>query len=109
MTRPSDTALASRRQFLIAASAVGATFGFAAASEAAVVLGSYSGAPAFEPTIWYSIDRTGLVTVNVIRAEMGQHVGTAIARILADELEADWSNVRIDHVDSDQRIDMGSP
>ena len=37
---------------------------------------------------WYSIDKAGIVTVNVIRAEMGQHVGTAIARILADELEA---------------------
>ncbi|OYU69151.1 MAG: aldehyde dehydrogenase [Alphaproteobacteria bacterium PA2] len=101
MTRP--TPVASRRQFLIAASAVGATFGFAAAGEAAIVLGSYSGAPAFEPTIWYSIDRSGLVTVNVIRAEMGQHVGTAIARIVADELEADWDKVRIVHVDSDPK------
>ena len=50
---------------------------------------------AFEPTIWYSIDRDGIVTVNIIRAEMGQHVGTALARILADELEADWAKVRI--------------
>ena len=58
---------------------------------------------AFEPTIWYSIDRDGIVTVNIIRAEMGQHVGTALARILADELEADWSKVRIDDVDSDPR------
>jgi len=80
-----------------------AAFGFAAAGEAAVVLGSYSGAPAFEPTIWYSIDKSGLVTVNVIRAEMGQHVGTAIARIVADELEADWDKVRIVHVDSDPK------
>ena len=35
--------------------------------------------------------RDGIVTVNIIRAEMGQHVGTALARILADELEADWA------------------
>ena len=34
---------------------------------------------------------------------MGQHVGTAIARIVADELEADWSKVKIDHVDSDPK------
>ena len=47
----------------------------------------------FEPTIWYGIDRSGAVTVNVIRAEMGQHVGTALARIVADELEADWDKV----------------
>ena len=57
----------------------------------------------FEPTIWYSIDRNGIVTVNIIRAEMGQHVGTALARILADELEADWDKVRIDHVDTDPK------
>ena len=44
-----------------------------------------------------------MVTVNIIRAEMGQHVGTALARILADELEADWSKVRINHVDTDPK------
>ena len=44
-----------------------------------------------------------MVTVNIIRAEMGQHVGTALARILADELEADWDKVRIIHVDSDPK------
>ena len=58
---------------------------------------------AFEPTIWYSIDRDGIVTVNIIRAEMGQHVGTALARILADELEADWDKVRIVAVDTDPK------
>ncbi len=34
---------------------------------------------------------------------MGQHVGTSLARILADELEAPWENVRIHHVDSDPK------
>ena len=48
----------------------------------------------FEPTIWYGIDPSGTVTVNIIRAEMGQHVGTALARIVADELEADLEKVR---------------
>ena len=47
--------------------------------------------------------RDGIVTVNIIRAEMGQHIGTALARILADELEADWRKVRIVEVDSDPR------
>lgn len=48
----------------------------------------------FEPAIWYGIDPSGTVTVNIIRAEMGQHVGTALARSVADELEADWQKVR---------------
>jgi len=34
---------------------------------------------------------------------MGQHVGTALARIVADELGADWSRVSITHVDSDPK------
>ena len=89
----------SRRSFLIAATATGAMFGFAAKASASVIMGSVPDS-AFEPTIWYGIDKAGIVTVNVIRAEMGQHVGTAIARIVADELEADWAKVQIVHVDS---------
>jgi isoquinoline 1-oxidoreductase subunit beta len=88
----------SRRGFLITATSAGVALGFAA--EAAAATASPAG---FEPTIWYSIGRDGVVTVNVIRAELGQHVGTAIARIVADELEADWSKVRIKTVDSDPK------
>jgi isoquinoline 1-oxidoreductase beta subunit len=84
----------SRRGFLISISAAGAVFSLASPAEAA---------DSYGPTIWYSIDKTGTVTVNVIRAEMGQHVGTAIARIVADELEAPWSKVKISHVDSDPK------
>lgn len=92
----------SRRGFLIGAAGAGFVFGFAKAGLAA----TDPRAPvqdAFEPTIWYSIDRAGIVTVNIIRAEMGQHVGTALARILADELEADWNKVRLDAVNSNPK------
>ena len=34
---------------------------------------------------------------------MGQHVGTALARIVADELEADWSKVSVAYVDTDPK------
>ena len=39
----------------------------------------------------------GTVTVHVAKAEMGQGVGTALAQIVAEELEADWKDVRIDY------------
>jgi isoquinoline 1-oxidoreductase subunit beta len=92
----------SRRSFLIGAAGASLVFGFAKAGLAATDPTSpVQGA--FEPTIWYRIDRDGIVTVNIIRAEMGQHIGTALARILADELEVDWDNVRIDPVDSDAK------
>jgi isoquinoline 1-oxidoreductase subunit beta len=89
----------SRRSFLVGLAGAAVTFGFAAAEGAAE--GSESNP--FEPTIWYRVDRDGMVTVNIIRAEMGQHIGTAVARILADELEVDWSNVRISAVDTDPK------
>jgi CO/xanthine dehydrogenase Mo-binding subunit len=57
----------------------------------------------FEPTIWYGIDPSGEVTINIVRAEMGQHVGTALARIVAEELEADWNKVRIVAVEADPK------
>ena len=97
----------SRRGFLVAAAGGGAAFGFAALTNAAMVPGHSATpaaiAPGFEPTMWFSIAADGMVTINIIRAEMGQHVGTALARILADELEADWDKVRIVHVDTDPK------
>jgi isoquinoline 1-oxidoreductase beta subunit len=96
-----DASTLSRRSFLIGVAGTGVAFGFAPAESLAAASSPVTSR--FDPTIWYSIDRDGLVTVNIIRAEMGQHVGTALARILADELEADWSKVRIDAVDTDPK------
>src|SRR5216683_375234 len=99
----------SRRGFLIAMMGAGVMLGYARSGLAAVEFlasganGQSSAGELFEPTIWYGIDRSGAVTVNVIRAELGQHVGTALARIVADELEADWSKVKIVQVDTDPK------
>ena len=60
----------------------------------------------FEPTIWYSIAPTGEISVNITKAEMGQHVGTALARIIAEELEADWADIRINHVDTEAKYGL---
>lgn len=60
-------------------------------------------AGSWEPTLYYRIDPDGTITVNVTEAEMGQHVGTALARIVAEELEADWDSVVLHHVDSDPK------
>lgn len=58
---------------------------------------------AFSPTVWYEIDSSGKIKVNIARAEMGQHVGTALAKIVAEELGADWNDVHIHHVDTDPK------
>lgn len=104
----------TRRGFLISATSAGFAMAFIrpefllAADGAATDAGTpIEPAPIeptpFEPTIWYDIDREGIVTVNIIRAEMGQHVGTALARIVADELEVDWDSVRLHYVDTDPK------
>ena len=53
-----------------------------------------------DPLLFVSIAADGIVTITCHRAEMGQGVRTGNALIVADELEADWSKVRINHVDS---------
>src|SRR4029077_19552718 len=52
-------------------------------------------AGAFGPTSWYSIGPDGVVTVMVGKAEMGQHVSSTMCQIVAEELEADWSKMKI--------------
>ena len=91
----------SRRGFLITMMGAGVMLGYARRSLADQPAGSPG--DLFEPTIWYGIDHSGTVTVNIIRAELGQHVGTALARIVADELEADWSKVKVVLVDTDPK------
>src|SRR5262245_5268366 len=89
----------SRRGFLVGLAGAAVTFGFAPGEG----LAEEHASNPFEPTIWYSLDREGIVTVNIIRAEMGQHIGTAIARILADGLEVEWSKLRVSAVDTDPK------
>lgn len=43
---------------------------------------------------WVKLDADNVVTAIVPHAEMGQGAGTALAQMLADELDADWALVR---------------
>ncbi|MFC1593304.1 molybdopterin cofactor-binding domain-containing protein [Candidatus Neomarinimicrobiota bacterium] len=49
----------------------------------------------FRPNIWLQIDKNGFVTITMHRSEMGQKVWTALPMIIAEELEADWSKVKV--------------
>ncbi|MEE8347937.1 MAG: xanthine dehydrogenase family protein molybdopterin-binding subunit [Acidobacteriota bacterium] len=48
----------------------------------------------FRPTVWYTIAPDNQITVMVSKAEMGQGTHTALAMIVAEELEADWNLIQ---------------
>ncbi|NBC22621.1 MAG: molybdopterin-dependent oxidoreductase, partial [Gammaproteobacteria bacterium] len=47
------------------------------------------------PSLFISIEEDGTVRLTCHRSEMGQQTWTAMAQIMADELEADWSRIEI--------------
>src|SRR5438309_3529768 len=49
----------------------------------------------FAPNAWLRIGSDGIVTLTVDKSEMGQGSQTGLAMILAEELEADWTSVRL--------------
>ncbi len=84
---------ATRRQFLRAG----------ALSGAALVLRiplfaeqARQGTGRFAPNQWLRIGADGKVTAVVARSEMGQGVRTALAMILAEELDADWKAIVVE-------------
>ena len=92
----------SRRDFLVGSVGTAVVMGFGAIGATASARAAVA-SKAFAPTIWFEIDREGAVVVHVAKSEMGQHIGTALARIVADELGADWNRVRIHHVATDPK------
>ncbi|MCE7980126.1 MAG: xanthine dehydrogenase family protein molybdopterin-binding subunit [Caldilinea sp. CFX5] len=54
------------------------------------------------PNIYVTLAPSGLVTVNAFRVEMGQGIRTAIAMILAEELDVAWEMVHIEQIGADR-------
>jgi isoquinoline 1-oxidoreductase beta subunit len=91
----------SRREFLKASglSAGGLIIGV---SLPLGVLGSMDSA-GFEPNAFVHIDKNGNTTIYCGRCEMGQGISTALPAAVADELEADWSRVKVLQGDADKK------
>jgi len=56
-----------------------------------------------DPHVFVSIDPSGLVTIVAHRAEMGTGARTSLPMAVADELEADWSRVRVVQSPGDEK------
>lgn len=87
----------TRRDFLVR-SAVIAGSGFLSIGLPGLVAreAQAAGMPSFTPSIWFTITPDGKTTMHILKAEMGQHIGTALGQIIAEELEVNWADVRLD-------------
>lgn len=93
----------SRRQFLKAGALLGGglvigfvipgarRFALAAPTEAAAA------ATGFAPNAFLRIGNDDSVTVLIAHSEMGQGIWTGLSMLVAEELDADWSKIRVEH------------
>jgi isoquinoline 1-oxidoreductase subunit beta len=55
------------------------------------------------PNIYLKLDQDGVLTVTAFRSEMGQGIRTATAMLVAEEVDVDWSSVRIEQANADSQ------
>jgi isoquinoline 1-oxidoreductase beta subunit len=93
-----ESSSVSRRDFLKAGAAVGA--GLTVAIQFGCTTGEVaSGGPVttpFAPDAFVRVSTDGSVTVVCGYSEMGQGVLTAVPQLVAEELDVDWSKVRVE-------------
>src|SRR5215470_2834518 len=87
----------SRRSFLTTVSAAGGAFTIGCAFEMASAQPS-SSAPL---NAWVRIEPDNTVTLIVSQAEIGQGISTTLPAVIAEEMGADWSRVRIESSPAD--------
>jgi isoquinoline 1-oxidoreductase beta subunit len=91
----------SRRKFLVIGAALG---GGLLVQVACKGRGAPDGVTTASPTIFIRIAPDDSVHVTIPKSEMGQGVRTMLAMFVAEELDADWSNVHAAAADYDQRL-----
>jgi isoquinoline 1-oxidoreductase beta subunit len=86
----------TRREFLKAGG--GLTFAFA------LPISGVEAKTGFEPNAWVKIGYDGTVTILSTGAEMGQGSMTSLPLILAEEMDADWSKVKVEFAPADPSL-----
>ncbi len=62
---------------------------------------------AFAPSVYLAVQPDGEVVIWLTRSEMGQGVSTALPMLIADEMDADWSRVRVEQAVAGDGFDYG--
>jgi CO/xanthine dehydrogenase Mo-binding subunit len=101
----------SRRDFVVAIAGAGGGLLLGCRVDegrrpAATAAGSAPGAtpPAFAPNAFVRIGTDGAVTMILPQAEMGQGVYTALPMLVAEELEVELDQVKVEHAPGNDRI-----
>src|SRR5262249_28129954 len=104
---PVLTAQIGRREFLKVSSIAGggvliACYARPVAAALAQGAAATAPAPAFAAMAFIRVAPDGIVTILSKNPEVGQGVKTHLPMILADELDVDWKNVRVEQADLDE-------
>jgi CO/xanthine dehydrogenase Mo-binding subunit len=94
----------SRRSFLVGIAAAGLALGYSAVPGLLGADSALAAAGHFDPSVWYSIAPDGLVTVTCGKADMGQHIASTMAQIIAEELGSNWKDMRVQLAANDPKF-----
>src|SRR5687768_6710016 len=99
-----DTMVLDRRAFLKVTALAGG--GMLVATCLDPVTGLLAQAPpaaptAFVPTAFIRVSPDGIVTIMAKNPELGEGIKTSLPMIIADELDVDWKDVRVEQADLD--------
>ncbi|QWG18319.1 molybdopterin-dependent oxidoreductase [Bradyrhizobium sediminis] len=101
---PPASADLSRRSFLVGSAAAGLALGYSAVPGLLGADRALAAAGNFDPSVWYSIAPDGLVTVTCGKADMGQHIASTMAQIIAEELGSNWKDMRVQLASNDPKF-----
>src|SRR5438477_2003723 len=87
--------ITSRRSFLKTSALSGASLVIGFNGPRLLCGADASAARMFKPNAWVRIDTGGSVIVTIGKSEMGQGIRTSLTMLLAEELEADWSRIKL--------------
>jgi isoquinoline 1-oxidoreductase beta subunit len=102
MLNDTNTQALSRRSFLVTTGAFSVAVAFGTRLDTA------SAAAEFSPNAWVTIGEDNIVTIVAPMVEMGQGVRTSLPLLLAEDLDADWSRVRISETPDNDQV-YGNP
>jgi CO/xanthine dehydrogenase Mo-binding subunit len=105
-----ETKSISRRDLLKSTGVLIVGFSFFGSAATALAQGSGLSVDGMDPTVldsWLAISKDGTVTVFTGKVELGTGVVTALAQIVAEELDVSFNKVYMDSGDTDKAVDQG--